>query len=103
MHTPKLTKSVLKALLIIRDKKPTRPGEFAYWMWEDYPRWNARTKCGNGVSIGGGMNIAAGGYLGKLKKAGWIDWQWSGNIGVYIRSYFLTDQAIRALSDQTLS
>ena len=49
------------------------------------------------------MNIAAGGYLGKLKKAGWIDWQWSGNIGVYIRSYFLTDQAIRALSDQTLS
>lgn len=98
----KFTDQVQKALLIIRDKKPTRPGEFAYWMWEDSPKWNMRTKCGNGVTIGGGMNLAAGGFLGRLKKDGWIEWEWSSRSNDHSRKYYLTDQSKKALLEAGL-
>lgn len=47
------------------------PREFARRMWPDSDGWRRRAKAGpNGVSIGGGMNLAAGAFLGKLAKAG---------------------------------
>lgn len=68
-----LTDSLKKALLIIRDHSPSRPREFAYMMWKDSPKWKNKVKAGNnGVAKGGGMPLAAGGYLGKLQSKGLI-------------------------------
>lgn len=69
-----LTKSQAKALRILKEyDEPIRPREFARRMWPDSECWTHWTKCGNkGVSRGGGMSLAGGGYLGKLMKRGWV-------------------------------
>lgn len=44
-----------------------RPAEFAKLMWPDSEGWERHARCGpKGVSRGGGMRLAAGGYLGRL-------------------------------------
>lgn len=66
-----LTKPQRKALEILRDHGPLRAGAFAAIMWPDSPGWSSVTKCGpNGSTSGGGMNLAGGAYLGKLRRKG---------------------------------
>ena len=63
---------ILKAVVIL-GKNPggLSPRSFAKEMWPDSPRWKIPTKCGPyGCSRGGGMNLAGGGFLGKLSKRG---------------------------------
>lgn len=92
----KLTDSLKKALLIIRDRNPQRPSEFAFMMWHDSPKWKTQVKCGkNGVSRGGGMRLAAGGYLGRLKANGFIVIK----IGEFNNTYILTDKAQQLLNE----
>ena len=65
----KLTDSQRRALEILRDNPGIRPREFGERMWPDSDCWQHRSKCGSrGVTVGGGMNLAAGGYLGKLYR-----------------------------------
>lgn len=60
-------------------------------MWKDSPKWKNKTKCGyNGVARGGGMRLAAGDYLGKLRANGWIFI----DIGDFGNIYRLTEKAI---------
>lgn len=98
MNSP-ISESLKKALIIIRDRKPERPGDFAFLMWSDSPKWQNTTKAGkNGVSKGGGMNLAAGGYLGKLKSQGLITIL----IGKFGNIYRLTPTAIKLLEEDDL-
>lgn len=94
-----LTESLKKALLIIRDHSPSRPREFAYMMWKDSPKWKNKVKAGNnGVAKGGGMPLAAGGYLGKLRSKGLI------KIIVHDSgyTYILTQEAHDLLSSESI-
>lgn len=94
-----LSEPLKKALTIIRDRKPERPSDFAFLMWGDSPKWQNTTKAGkNGVSKGGGMNLAAGGYLGKLKSQGLIVI----SIGKFGNVYRLTPKAIQLLKEDNL-
>ena len=69
------TETQLRALQIIRSNEIERPGHFARLMWPDAEAWQRPAKCGNhGVSKGGGMRMAGGAYLGKLQKAGLVEW-----------------------------
>lgn len=78
-----LTEAQKRALTIVRDyhekhRHPIRPTEFSKLMWPDSEGHHRHTKCGpSGVSHGGGMRLAAGGYLGKLRKAGLVTYTWS--------------------------
>ena len=96
-----LTKPQRKALQILRDHGPIQPREFAKKMWPDSPCWRHHIKCGpSGSHRGGGMYLAAGGYLGKLGRRGWakpkykfLYWdKFSTNIG-----HILTDAGRAAL------
>ena len=72
-----LTEPQRRALEIIRDEPGLRPARFAEKMWPDSPGWRTRRKCGGyGVHQGGGMYVAAGQYLGKLRGRGLIE-TWS--------------------------
>lgn len=70
----KLTDSQTKALTIIRDNKIHYAAEFArLYFDEGNPGWRRISRCGAyGSSRGGGLILFAGGYLGKLRKAGLI-------------------------------
>lgn len=71
-----LTDSQLRALRIIRDNRIEMPRQFARLMWPDSDGWKTMTKCGNyGATRGGGMNLAGGAYLGKLRQWGFINWR----------------------------
>jgi len=64
-----ISDSTARALLLIRNHKIDSPRQFARFMWPDSDGWKRHSKAGpNGVSRGGGMNLAAGGYLGKLER-----------------------------------
>jgi hypothetical protein len=74
MEYKDLTDSEKRALLIIGKNKNVRPGYFARLMWPDAAGWKRSTKAGaKGITKGGGMRLAAGGYLGKLAKTGLIE------------------------------
>jgi len=67
------TPSTIKALQIIRDFNITHARQFASLMWPDSDGWTTHTRCGNnGVSHGGGMNLAGGAYIGKLRQRGLV-------------------------------
>jgi len=68
------TPTAIRALKIIRDHGPIRPREFGEKLWgKEHPGWRRVSKAGpSGSTRGGGMNLAAGGYIGKLFKAGWV-------------------------------
>ena len=62
-----------RALEILRDNPGVTASRFAHLMWPDAEGHKHHTKCGpKGVSVGGGMNLAAGGFLGKLVRAGLV-------------------------------
>lgn len=69
-----LTDSAIKALEVLRDHGPLPPREFGEYFWgQDHPGWRRISKAGPyGSTTGGGMNLAAGGYLGKLRKQGLV-------------------------------
>ena len=68
-----VTAKQLRALRIFRDHGRMMPKVFAGYMWPDSECWKRVAKCGpKGVHRGGGMYIAAGGYIGKLCKQGWV-------------------------------
>ena len=55
---------------------PLTPKAFARAMWPDSPGWKSLTKCGNnGVTRGGAMPQAAGTLLGRLNRAGLINYR----------------------------
>jgi hypothetical protein len=88
-----------KALQIVRDHDITMPRQFARFMWPDSEAWKHHTKAGpNGVAKGGGMPLAAGGYLGKLQRRGLVR-IWYGFGGN--RSFKITDAGIAALEKWT--
>jgi hypothetical protein len=65
----------VKCLTILRDQGPLRAGQFAERIWPNAPGWHRHMKCGqHGSAAGGGMRIAGGQLLGKLRKAGWVDY-----------------------------
>lgn len=65
-----MTPQLLRALTILKAGS-CRPAEFAKKMWPDADGWRRSIKCGGGSHMGGGMVLAAGGYLGKLRRDGW--------------------------------
>ena len=74
----KVTNPQNRALQILSENRIERPGQFARLMWPDAEGWARTTKCGAyGVCRGGGMRMAAGGYLGRLRKAGLVKNGWS--------------------------
>ncbi len=76
-----LTPSLQRALAILARHEPLLPNEFARLMWPDAPGWRHHTRCGRkGVTPGGGMVLAAAGYLGRLSKAGRIERQYARGI-----------------------
>jgi len=88
---PYLTPTRRRALEIVRDGGPILPGHFAERMWPDSECWRHVHKCGPyGASQGVMMAMAAGGFLGKLGKAGLVCW--FGSAG-----YMLTAQGYAAL------
>ena len=69
----KLTDFRRRALEIIRDNPGIWPARFAELAWPDSEGWRRQRKCGNhGAHRGGGMYVAAGQYLGKLRREGLI-------------------------------
>lgn len=60
---------VLRALQVLAGG-PIRPAEFARRLWPNAEGWSRCSKCGRGSHRGGGMVLAAGGYLGRLRKLG---------------------------------
>jgi hypothetical protein len=87
----------IKALLIIKNHPEIHgPRDFARLMWPNSPAWRHYTKCGSGVHRGGGMYLAAGGFLGKLIRAGLIrqrlDQKWKYH-------YSLTDVGLAQLRE----
>ena len=76
-----LTPSLWRALTTLDRHEALLPNEFARLMWPDAPGWRHHTRCGRkGVTPGGGMVLAAGGYLGRLCKAGLIERQYARGI-----------------------
>jgi len=68
-----ITPTVRRALAILDRHEPLLPNQFARLMWPDAPGWRRHTRCGRkGVTPGGGMVLAAGGYLGRLCQAGLV-------------------------------
>ena len=71
--TKRPTAAQLRALAILRDHGPMMPKRFAERMWPDSPSWKKVVRCGaHGSHRGGGMYGAAGGFLGKLVRAGLV-------------------------------
>jgi len=96
----KVTETVLKALEIIDKYGSITPKYFARHMWPDSEGWSHHVKCGNGSHRGGGMYMAAGGYLGKLNKEGWIRMQYTSLAGTYSRDgYILTSKGREVLTN----
>jgi hypothetical protein len=62
-----------EALHIIATHTITAPKQFARFMWPDSDGWRSSTGHGRSGSIkGGGMSMAGGSYLGKLRRRGLI-------------------------------
>lgn len=91
-----ITAKTAHALRILNDVVVERPRQFGLLFWgRDHPGWQRNTRCGHGTSRGGGMNLAAGGYLGKLRKQGLV-YELS---GAAIKRWVLTPAGRAALAD----
>ncbi len=90
-----ISDSTARALLLIRNHGIDSPRQFARFMWPDSDGWKRRSRAGpKGVSRGGGMNLAAGGYLGKLERRKLI----SRSVTVRL-PYRLTEEGSAALDE----
>lgn len=95
----KLTAGQARALQVIGAESVIRPREFAKLMWPESAGWRRSSRCGpNGVHRGGGMCLAAGGYLGKLAQLGLVRRQFRGML--YDEDgYKLTEQGKKSLEE----
>lgn len=64
--------SFKRALEIIRDNEIERPKQLARLLWPDSEGWHRVHNVGHGASSGAAMPMAAGGLIGRLRKAGLI-------------------------------
>lgn len=90
MTSKPLSASQRRALEILKYNMIEAPAQFARLMWPDSPAWKNHTKKGRGTTRGGGMAVAAGCYLGKLRRAGYVS-----NIG-----FILTTEGEKALENE---
>lgn len=70
-----ITAKQARALAFIAREAITHPAHLAHLLWPGDPGWSRSMKCGrneNGLQKGAGLMMAAGGYLGRLAKAGLI-------------------------------
>ncbi len=88
-----------RALEIIEKNYIHMPKEFARLMWPDSPCWDHYCRCGYGVHRGGGMYLAAGGLLGKLRTKGLIRTPWHDDWKSY---YCLTDEGREYLRNESI-
>jgi len=95
----KLTDSQIRALTILHNSPdPVYPALFAIKMWPDSDGHRRSYKSGpKGSRKGAGMAIAAGGFLGRLRKLGLTDWR--PNRHGFQRYHFVTDYGKRLLDD----
>lgn len=94
-----LTDAQRRALEIVRDHGPIYPSEFGKRMWPDHDGHRRYVRCGpNGVTRGGGMRLAAGGFLGKLAAKGWIRRSVRVSSPTMFTGYALTNAGRKALS-----
>lgn len=68
----KLSESQRRALGIIKEFPSVGPRDFARMMWPDSPGWKSSSGHGAHTRRGGGMWLAGGAYLGRLRAAGLI-------------------------------
>jgi len=70
------SETMVVALYLVAEHGPIRPREFAERMWPDNQAWRRVSRCGPyGSHRGGGMHLAGGAYLGKLRRQGLVnDW-----------------------------
>ena len=94
-----MTLTQTKALQIIRDHAPIRPGRFADLMWPNSPAHTRSYNCGPyGATRGSGLVLSAGSYLAKLARAGLIIKQTCTINGKYYNAgYVLTDAGLTTL------
>ena len=96
MKPSDLSESVVRALAILRAHGPLRPREFAKLMWPESEGWLRYAQCGPyGSHRGGGMYLAGGGFLGRLRHQGLVEY------GGYGRGYRLSDDGRRLLKEAT--
>lgn len=69
--------ALIRALLIIRDKKPWSAANFALEMWPDALMHRTHSRGGRGTQTGKAAWLCAGSYLARLKKSGWISVNYS--------------------------
>ena len=80
----------IRALKIIVNNPDIRPSEFAEKMWPDSLGHKKFTRCGYGTHRGGGMHLAGGGFLGRLRRKGLIGRGWKAG-------YYLTNKGFETL------
>lgn len=98
-----LTEAQHRALEIFSEHGPLMPKDFAKKMWPDSDGWHRHAKCGpHGVHRGGGMYIAAGGYIGKLCRKGWVEFTRNRRFDYYLNEYGITQEGRRVLRDDAL-
>lgn len=69
----RITPLTRRALAIIAEHAPIRPGSFGDLMWPESPARTRSYNCGpNGATRGLGLDLSAGSYLAKLRRAGLI-------------------------------
>lgn len=81
----RLTYTRAFALKLIARNDIHCPRQFAELMWPSSDGWHRIHNVGHGVHRGGAMPLAAGGYLGKLRRDGLI-------VGGYDRPIMLTEK-----------
>lgn len=93
--SPEISDTVFRALKILRDARALMPRDFAHKMWPDSEGWDRQSKCGpKGAHRGGGMYLAAGGFLGRLCKRGLADRRYDRHRR---QTYVITAKGRRAL------
>jgi hypothetical protein len=95
---PSLTDFQRKALTLIRDHEIAYARQFGELLWgRDHPSWRKTSKAGpHGSTVGGGMNLASGACLGKLRKQGLISF-----FGGQGERYRLTEKGRKLLDEES--
>jgi hypothetical protein len=68
-----ISEAAYRALVIVRDNSGITAGNFGWRMWPENPGWRRMSNVGHGSAAGVGMCRAAGCFLGKLRRAGYIE------------------------------
>lgn len=86
-----LTEAQEKALLIVREHGPILPARFSELMWPDSPAHNRAHNVGSsGAARGVALWRSAGGFLGKLRRRGWVRAKYSRVDPLHRLGYILT-------------